>query len=102
MSNLTIILLMAVITFGVRYLFFSSVITFELGEGLKGVLSFAGICVLSAMVAPIVFTPVDDPVYTSPYILGGIATLFLSLILRNTLIIVVSGMGVFLVINYMI
>ncbi|ASA56481.1 AzlD domain-containing protein [Vibrio gazogenes] len=95
------ILLMAAITFSVRYLFFMTTLPFELSDKAKEFLKFTGPCVLSAMVAPIMFTPVDGLMIYSPYLLGGIATIMISLVLRNTFMIVLLGMTMFLLLkNY--
>lgn len=93
------ILLMAVVTFSVRYLFFITDLPFELNDKAKKFLQFTGPCVLSAMVAPIMFTPIDDLIIYSPYLLGGIATIAISLILRNTLMIVFFGMTIFVLLK---
>ena len=90
------ILLMAAITFGVRYLFFIQALPFELNGKAKEFLDFTGPCVLAAMVAPIMFGSVNDgSLFYSPYLLGGIITIVISLMVRNTLMIVFLGMTIF-------
>lgn len=96
------ILLMAAITFSVRYLFFITNLPFKLNYKAKEFLKFTGPCVLSAMVAPIMFTPVDDLIIYSPYLIGGIATIIMALIIRNTLMVVFLGMIIFLLLKYYI
>ncbi len=93
------ILLMAVITFSVRYLFFLKALPFELNDKTKVFLKFTGPCVLSAMVSPIIFTPVDGLIIYSPYLLGGLVTIAISMVLRNTLMVVFLGMSIFLLLK---
>lgn len=95
-----LILLMACITFSVRYLFLIEKLPFELGERTRSFLSFTGPCVLSAMVAPILFTQTQGAFWSSPYLLAGIGTIIFSFMLRSTLLVVLLGMGLFFVLNH--
>lgn len=100
-----LIFFMAVITFTCRYLFFSRLIPIRLGTRAKAVLSYAGPSVLTAMWVPIVFFghgTIDKPLITSPFLYAGLITICTSLLLKNTLLIVGTGMISFLAFNFYI
>lgn len=103
MTNFWLMLLgMATITFSCRYLFFARSISFELGPRLKRVLSFAAPSVLTAMWVPIVFLGHEnselDLLY-SPFLYAGLIAVLLSLKIKNTLVVVVSSMSIFVLLN---
>lgn len=98
-ANIIIILLMACITFTVRYAFFSQALSFELSEKSKQFLSFSGPCVLAAMTAPILFNESADTWWLSPFLLAGILAIILSLLIKRTLLVVVLSMLCFFVLQ---
>ncbi len=90
------IALMALITFTVRYTFFSSTLKYELGDKTRRFLSFTAPCILTAMAAPIVFGSVNSiNQVVNPYLLAGICTIIISLLIKNTLLVVVLSMSIF-------
>ncbi len=100
-----LIFFMAVITFACRYLFFSRTIPIRLGPRAKAVLSYAGPSVLTAMWVPIVFFghgTIGESLITSPFLYAGLITVFASLLLKNTLLIVGAGTISFLAFNFFI
>ncbi len=90
------IALMAFITFTARYAFFSSSFKYELGEKTRCFLSFTAPCILTAMAAPIVFGSVNSiHQLVNPYLLAGVLTIIISLLIKNTLLVVVLSMSFF-------
>ncbi len=90
------ILLMSVITFGVRYAFFARVLTIQLNRHTKQFLVFTGPCILTAMWTPIAFvdalTTVD---IVNPYVLASLFTIVASRCIRHTLLVILLSMAVF-------
>ena len=99
-DNYWIILLgMTCITFTCRYLFLSKTLPFELGAKAKSILSYTAPSVLTAMWVPIVFlseSKAEQSFFISPFLIAGLVCVMLSLKLKNTLMIVVLSMLVFL------
>ncbi len=106
------IMMMAIITFSVRYAFFSGMIKIKLTPTIKNILTFTAPCVLTAMIMPIMFqdilpTPQTDPdilvqdcflefdLLHSSYFWAGIFSIIASLFIRQTLLVVVLSMLVF-------
>jgi branched-subunit amino acid transport protein len=90
------IALMALITFTARYAFFSTALKYELGAKTQCFLSFTAPCILTAMAAPIVFGSINNASQlTNPYLLAGIFTIIISLLIKNTLLVVVFSMSIF-------
>jgi branched-subunit amino acid transport protein len=104
MDNYWLVLIgMTCITFSCRYLFFAKSVPFKLGSKLQRILSFTAPSVLTAMWVPIVFLghqTSSDSFITSPFLIAGIVTIFLSLNINKTLVVVVLGMGTFSVLNF--
>jgi len=89
---------MTCITFSCRYLFFSKTVPFELGPKIKRLLSYTAPSVLTAMWVPIVFLghqQTNSNFITSPFLIAGVATVIFSLKVKNTLAVVMFGMGIF-------
>lgn len=104
-DNYWILLLgMSCITFTCRYLFLSQKLPFELGDKTKSILSYTAPSVLTAMWVPIVFLSdksVEGILFSNPFLIAGLACVLLSLKLKNTLIIVVLSLLLFLVLQLM-
>lgn len=102
-DNYWIILLgMTCITFTCRYLFLSKILPFELGPKAKSILSYTAPSVLTAMWVPIVFLSdksVEEDFFSSPFLIAGLVCILLSIKLKNTLMIVVLSMLVFIVLH---
>lgn len=100
-TELTIII-MAVITFSCRYLFFMKTLPIQLGDNCKRLLKFSAPSVLTAMWVPIVFfghRSVGIEIIRSPYLYAGLITIVLSLKIKNTLGVITLGMVLFLVLG---
>ena len=96
------ILGMACITFTCRYLFLSKILPFELSATAKSILSYTAPSVLTAMWVPIVFLSEEkgeEPLFFNPFLMAGLVCILLSLKLKNTLMIVVLSMLVFIVLH---
>jgi len=93
---------MTCITFTCRYLFFCKTLPFELSGKVKSILSYTAPSVLTAMWVPIVFLSennIEQPFFTSPFLIAGLACVLLSLKLKNTLVIVILSMLIFLMLK---
>ncbi|KAF7785558.1 hypothetical protein PRUB_a4245 [Pseudoalteromonas rubra] len=92
-----LILLMALITFFMRYAFFMEKLPVKLDLRVQRFLSYTAPCILTAMAAPIVFGEVTFNMHdlTNPFLLGGILAIVLSLLVKNTLFVVLASMGAF-------
>lgn len=98
-----LIFLMAMITFACRYLFFMRTLPIKLGAKSKQLLKYTAPSVLTAMWAPIVFLGHEssgESFFISPFLYGGIITLIVSLKVKNTLVVVVSGMASFSLLSW--
>ncbi len=99
MNNFWLSLLgMSFITFFCRFFFFSKTVPFELSPKVKRVLSYTAPSVMTAMWVPIVFLGHQESsgdFITSPFLIAGIATIVFSLLMKNTLAVVVFGMSIF-------
>lgn len=97
------IFLMAVITFSVRYVFFMNVVDVKLHPYFKQILVFTAPCVLTAMFVPIMFQDLLSQtssfsvlqLLTSSYFWASVAAIVLSVILRNTLAVILISMAIF-------
>ncbi|ROS01808.1 branched-subunit amino acid transport protein [Sinobacterium caligoides] len=96
------ILSMSVVTFSVRYIFFSRSVSVQLSENVKRFLSYTAPCILTAMSAPIVFGSVDQyPSFVhDPYLIAGLAAIALSFYVKNTLLVVVVSMSFFEILRF--
>ncbi len=93
------IIMMAVITFSVRYAFFSGMIKIKLTPTIKNILTFTAPCVLTAMIIPIMFQEGLNSQFSailhSSYFWAGIFSIVASLFIRQTLLVVILSMLVF-------
>lgn len=101
------ILMMAVITFTVRYLFFSNSIEIKINDKIKTILSFTAPCILTAMLVPIAFKDVvalntSMALLSSSYFWASLCAVVLSLLLRNTLLVIVLSLLIFYGLNYFV
>lgn len=101
-SHLTLaIILMACITFIMRYVFFMKILHIQLNDTIKTILSFTAPCILTAMLVPIMFQDMlainKDilSVFSSAYFLAGVCTVVLSLFVRNALLVIIISMVIF-------
>ena len=89
---------MAGITFSCRYFFFSKTVSFKLGPKVTRLLSYTAPSVMTAMWVPIVFLGHQESgidFITSPFLIAGVMTVIFSLLIKNTLAVVIFGMSVF-------
>ena len=91
---------MAVITFSVRYFFFQQ-LKFQLSDSIKTLLTFTAPSILTAMWAPIVFGNINrtQQIFENPFLIAGLCTIFLSLLVKNTLTIVIISISIFAVLK---
>ncbi len=107
------IIIMAMITFSVRYVFFTTHFRITLTKPIKNLLTFTAPCVLTAMVVPIMFQdmlPAEQSnaniivqdclshgyqLLHSSYFWAGLFTIIASLFIRQTLLVVVLSLLVF-------
>ncbi|MFP2770407.1 AzlD domain-containing protein [Oceanisphaera sp. KMM 10153] len=100
-----LILLMAVTTFGCRYLFFMKSLPLTLGTRSKQLLKYTAPSVLTAMWVPIVFlghNSLEHTLFSSPFFYGGVITLIVSLKVKNAFLVVATGMASFSLLNWLI
>ena len=95
---------MSAITFSVRYVFFSSHMSFELNEKVNNFLKFTAPCILTAMWTPIVFGSIDQEssLLNNPYLIAGVATILISLLIKNTLTVVLLSISIFACLKYFV
>lgn len=87
---------MACVTFTVRYAFFMRSVPIKLNRHARQFLIFTAPCVLTALWTPIVFNEAITHVdILNPYLLAGLFTVLASLLIRNTLLVIVLSMVVF-------
>lgn len=100
------IIMMACITFAVRYAFFTTSFEIKLPSLVKRLLVFTAPCILTAMLIPIVFkAALNDPSTTqhlinSSYFWSGLLAIGLSFMLRQTLIVIILSMLGFYTLRY--
>ena len=105
MSNDLLIVLMKVITFSCRYLFFMKSLPIGLSPKIQQLLQYSAPSVLTAMWVPIVFLghkTEGAAFFHSPFLYAGLITVLASLKIKNTLAVVVIGMGSFLILNWVL
>lgn len=92
---------MATITFSVRYFFFSKQLKLQLNSSVKTFLTFTAPSILTAMWAPIVFGGIEQTqqIIEDPFLIAGIGTILLSLLIKNTLAVVLVSMVIFILIK---
>ena len=104
MDTWAILLIVAALVFGSRFLLMEPWLPLRLSETVQQVLSFSAPAVLTAIAAPIVFIHEDQLSLSmdNHYLIAGIIVVFLALITRNTLLTVILGMLSFLVLRHVI
>lgn len=102
MEKITLwIVLMACVTFFVRYAFFMHSAPIKLNRQARQFLIFTAPCILTAMWTPIVFKESLQTLdWSNPYLLAGLLTVWASLVIRQTLIVIFLGMAVFYGLRY--
>lgn len=101
--DIVVILLLACVTFTMRYLFFIQSLPFRIGPNMHRILGYTAPCILTAMAAPIIFGDAvsKHEVVGNPYLMAGIISILLSLTLKNTLLVVVLSMVTFSLWKYL-
>ncbi|MDP8175398.1 AzlD domain-containing protein [Phocoenobacter skyensis] len=94
------ILLMAIITFSIRYLFFTRTFKINLSNKVRSILLFTAPCVLTAMFTPVLFqdmiaTKQVTALFSSSYFWAGICAILFSLFIRHTFAVIILSMAVF-------
>lgn len=104
MDTWIILLSVAVLVFGSRFLLMEPWLPLKLSQNVQQVLGFSAPAVLTAIATPIVFIRGDEFSLTmdNHYLIAGIIVVILALITRNTLMTVILGMLSFLVLKYVI
>lgn len=97
MTLLTIILL-AIITFGTRYLFVHPGLPLKLRPKMVKFLSFSAPAVLTAIWVPIIFFHDNQFLasFENPYLWGAIAAIVIAHKVKNLYLTIVAGVAVFL------
>ncbi|WP_404831108.1 AzlD domain-containing protein [Endozoicomonas euniceicola] len=85
-----------------RYAFFIKNIPIKLNESIERFLRFTAPCILVSMAAPIVFGGVKWGVsdLTNPFLIAGMSTILISLMIKNTLFVVFLSMIIFSSVKY--
>ena len=99
------IVLMACITFTVRYLFFTQSFQIRLHPRIERLLVFTAPCILTAMAVPIVFQDGlsksgEMALLSSSYFWAGLLAIGLSLLIRQTLLVILLSMLGFYAMRY--
>ncbi|WP_066016982.1 AzlD domain-containing protein [Endozoicomonas atrinae] len=104
MDTWAILLIVAALVFGSRFLLMEPWLPLKLSETVQQVLSFSAPAVLTAIAAPIVFIREDQLSMSmdNHYLIAGIIVVFFALITRNTLLTVILGMLSFLILKHVI
>ena len=100
-----LIVLMMVITFSCRYLFFMKSLPISLSPKIQSLLKYTAPSVLTAMWVPIVFLGHKTEgamFFNSPFLYAGLITVVSSLKINNTLAVVVIGMSSFLLLSWLL
>lgn len=104
MDTWVILLTVAALVFGSRFLLMEPWLPLKLSENVQKMLSFSAPAVLTAIAAPIVF--IRDDYFTltmdNHYLIAGIIAVILALATRNTLMTIILGMLSFLVLKHVI
>lgn len=114
------IILMAMITFVVRYVFFTTTFEIRLPNWAKTVLTFTAPCILTAMFVPIMFQDLLDGsghgssvgmvsttlvealqnLASSSYFWASVFAIVCSMLVRNTLLVILMSMAVFFALKF--
>lgn len=96
--------LMALVTFYNRYAFFSPNLKLSIGARTRSMLKYTAPAVLTALWVPIVFvknTQLNTDL-TDPYLVAGLLTVVLSLVIKHPLVIVAVGLLIFSVLRFVL
>lgn len=105
MSHWMIILSMALITFSVRYVFFSQTIRYQIGPKVKQLLRYSSFSILTAIWTPIIFRYESGAGFSYAgidYLLAAVAAVLLAILRVNTLTVVLISVGLFFAIRFVI
>lgn len=114
------IILMAMITFAVRYVFFTTTFEIRLPNWVKTLLTFTAPCILTAMFVPIMFqdllgssghessvgmvstTLIEtlQNLASSSYFWASVFAIVCSMLVRNTLLVILMSMAVFFALKF--
>jgi branched-subunit amino acid transport protein len=99
-----LILLMALVTFGIRYALYAKANAIKLPAKLEQALKFSAPCVLTAIWVPAVLMPQGELAITpqNPYLIGAIIALAIALWKKNILLTIVVSMVCFFVYKHLI
>ena len=103
MTTWILIIILSLITFTNRYVFFSQTITYQPSEKIMKFLSFSTQAVLTTLWIPIVFTYDSERTinYTDiNYLIASIFVFILSMLKINMFLIIVMGLGVFFMLKF--
>ncbi|MBR0572654.1 MULTISPECIES: AzlD domain-containing protein [Pasteurellaceae] len=94
------ILVMAVITFLIRYLFFTRSFKINLSNKVRSILLFTAPCVLTAMFTPVLFqdfiaTKQVTALIDSSYFWAGICAILFSIFIKHTFTVIILSMVAF-------
>lgn len=96
------IVMMTVVVFLSRYLFLEAKISLKKLDNIQGLLRYCAPAVLTAIIAPIIFIQ-DSGEFNSdlsnPYLVAGVAACVFAYFSKNTLLIVLLSMMLFLLLN---
>ena len=95
-----IIISMALVVFASRHILLEPKIPIRLGKNTLVFLSYSAPAVLTAILAPIVFTPEGnlDISLGNSYLICAVVATILAIVTRNTLLTTVLSMGLFFII----
>lgn len=98
MSELYLILGMAIVTFAIRYVMFAVAGQLEFPAYLRRALRYVPPAVLTAIIVPAVLIPTGETVrlsYTNPYLIGAVVAGIVGWFSQNLLLTIVVGMVAF-------
>ena len=92
-----LIVLMALVTFSIRYALYAKANNIALPTKLERALKFSAPCVLTAIWVPSVLMPTGelDVSLNNPYFIGGLIAVIIGLWKKNTLLTIVVSMACF-------
>ncbi|NRA69723.1 MAG: AzlD domain-containing protein [Gammaproteobacteria bacterium] len=92
-----LIILMAMVTFSIRYALYARANSIKLPAKLEQALKFSAPCVLTAILVPAVLMPQGELTVTfdNPYLFGAIIAILVALWKKNILLTIVISMGCF-------
>ena len=99
-----LILMMAVVTFTIRYALFAKANSIKLPAKLEQGLKFSAPCVLTAIWVPAVLMPQGEIAFSfeNPYLIAGLLALIIAQWRKNILLTIVSSMSFFFIYKFFI